>query len=88
MNLQDGPRAVKLHTPTAAFAGFSPLSAWPLPPSTLRLLDDEAFTKLAQATPQRLSNDIGLDISLDFNSLRLVDRLGAHDRLSRCRITG
>jgi hypothetical protein len=54
----------------------------------LRFFDDEAFTKLAQATPQRLASDIGLDISLDFNSLRLVERLGAHDRLSGWRITG
>ncbi len=69
-------------------AGFGPLSAWPLPPSTLRFFDDEAFTKLAQATPQRLGSDVGLDVSLDWNGLRLVARLGAHDRLSRCRIPG
>jgi len=54
----------------------------------LRFFDDEAFTKLAQPTPQRLASDIGLDISLDFNGLRLVERLGAHDRLSGYRITG
>ena len=34
------------------------------------------------------ASDIGLDIRLDFNGLRLVERLGAHDRLSRCRFTG
>ncbi len=59
-----------------------------MPPSTLRFFDDEAFTKLAQATPQGLATDIGLDSSLDFNGLCVVDRLGGHERLSRCRITG
>jgi len=54
----------------------------------LRFFDDEAFTKLAQTTPQGLASDIGLDISLDFNGLSLVERLGGHERLSRCRITG
>jgi len=54
----------------------------------LRFFDDEAFAKLAQATPQRLACNIGLDISLDFNGLWLVDRLGGHDRLSGCRISG
>ena len=88
MNLQDGPESGETTHAHGGAAGFSPLSAWPLPPSTLRFLDDEAFTKLAQATPQRLASDIGLDISLDFNGLRLVARLGAHDRLSRYRITG
>ncbi len=68
-------------------AGFSPLSASPLPPSTLRFFNDEAFTKLARAAPQRLASDIGLDIWLDFNGLRVVERFGAHCRLSRCRIT-
>jgi len=71
-----------------AGARFNPLSATPLPPSTLRFFDDEAFAKLAQATPQRLASDIGLDIRLDFTGLRLVERLGIYDRLSRCRISG
>ncbi len=88
MNLQDGPESGETTHAHGGAAGFSPLSAWPLPPSTLRFFYDEAFTKLAQATPQRLASDIGLDISLDFNGLRLVARLGAHDRLSRYRITG
>ena len=88
MNLQDGPESGETTHAHGGAAGLSPLSAWPLPPSTLRFFDDEAFTKLAQATPQRLGSDVGLDVSLDFNGLRLVARLGAHDRLSRCRITG
>ena len=67
--------------------GSHPLSERPMPPSTLRFFDDEAFTKLAQATPQGLATDIGLDSSLDFNGLCVVERLGGHERLSRCRIT-
>ncbi len=81
-------RTTEPNDTNGARARFNPLSATPLPPSTLRFFDYEAFSKLAQATPQRLGCNIGLDISLDFNGLCLVERLGGHDRLSRCRISG